>query len=471
MNSFERFLDSTFELVDVLKSSNQSFVALVYDKHAQRLCTLKRRSLHSLDIYRTLKNLAEPHVPEIYRLFERDGQLVVVEEHIDGQTLDEILTYQTLAVDENLATEILKQLCACLAVIHKAAIVHRDIKPSNIMLTKNTDVKLIDFGIARKFKPESRADTEILGTRGYASPEQFGLFDFGQTDARSDIYSLGVTLKQLLGENYHGQLLKILNRCTALDPSQRYQSVAELENALDSGHKLQVLKKIFAVGAIFIFVISFPIATTDISPTVIEHVEPVTPAEELPHVAQHVADKTPHASLNQTTLNQLIDFANTSHEPLEPPPVIAPESLPEPARDEGKKNTVKPRESFDGVDLYFYLNGTLTGTDSHLVEISSWQSWTRYDNGVLFPADWTARLHVENHGDTDLIDPLITVVINQNEYPIRKPTVKVGQSLDVDIPLADKFAAPLKGVGTVQIILQAQGRNPIYLNRTFKLVR
>ena len=111
------------------------------------------------------------------------------------------------------------------------------------------------------------------------------------------------------------------------------------------------------------------------------------------------------------------------------------------------------------------------GTDSHLVEISSWQSWTRYDNGVLFPADWTARLHVENHGDTDLIDPLITVVINQNEYPIRKPTVKVGQSLDVDIPLADKFAAPLKGVGTVQIILQAQGRNPIYLNRTFELVR
>ncbi len=122
MNSFERFLDSPFELVDVLKSSEQSFVALVYDKHARRLCTLKRRSLHSLDIYRTLKNLAEPHVPEIYRLFERDEQLVVVEEHIDGQTL---------AVDENLALEILKQLCACLAVIHEADIVHRDIKPSN----------------------------------------------------------------------------------------------------------------------------------------------------------------------------------------------------------------------------------------------------------------------------------------------------------------------------------------------------
>ena len=113
----------------------------------------------------------------------------------------------------------------------------------------------------------------------------------------------------------------------------------------------------------------------------------------------------------------------------------------------------------------------LTGTDSHLVEINGWQSWTRHDNGVLFPVDWNARLHVENHGNADLIDPLITVVINQNEYPIRKPTVRVGQSPDVDIPLADKFAAPFEGVSPVQIILQAQGRNPIYLNRTFRLTR
>ena len=467
MNSFERFLDSTFEIVDVLKSSEQSFIALVYDKRAQRLCTLKRRTLHSREIYRTLKELDEPHVPEIYRLFERDGELVVVEEHIDGQTLDEILTYQALAVDENLAAEILKQLCACLAVIHGADIVHRDIKPSNIMLTKGNVVKLIDFGIARKFKPESRADTELLGTRGYASPEQFGLFDLGQTDARSDIYSLGVTVKQLLGEDYRGWLLKILNRCTALEPSQRYQSVAELSDALDSGRRLQVLKKIFAVGAVFVSVIAIPAATTDIRPPDHE-VANRDPIERTPYPT--LTDKTPPASLNQTTLNQLIDFANTSHEPIEPSPAIAPEPLPEPAREEGKKNTVKPRDSFDGVDLYLYVNGTLTGTDSHFVDISGWQSWNRQDNGVLFPAGWNARLHIENHGDKDLIDPLIIVVIDQNEYPIRNSTVKVGQSLDVDISLADKFAAPLDGVGAFQIVLQAQGRKTIYLNRMFKLV-
>ena len=295
-------------------------------------------------------------------------------------------------------------------------------------------------------------------------------FDFGQTDARSDIYSLGVTVKQLLGEDYRGWLLKILNRCTALEPSQRYQSVAELLNDIDVDRRLQVLKNILAIGAVFISVVAIPATTTDIRPTVNDQAEHIAPIEETIAEVENVAAKTSPATLNQTTLDQLIDFAKTSHEPIDPPPAIAPELLPTPARDEGKKNTVKPRESFDGVDLYLYVNGTLTGTDSHFVDISGWQNWNRQDNGVLFPAGWNARLHIENHGDKDLIDPLIIVVIDQNEYPIRNSTVKVGQSLDVDISLADKFAAPLDGVGAFQIVLQAQGRKTIYLNRMFKLV-
>lgn len=474
MNSFERYLDNTFDIIDVLKSSEQSFVALVYDKRAQRLCTLKRRSLHSLEIYKTLKELSDPHVPEIYRLFEHDGQLVVVEEHIDGQTLDEILTYQTLALDEKLALEILNQLCACLAVIHAADIVHRDIKPSNIMLAKGNVVKLIDFGIARKFKAESRADTELLGTRGYASPEQFGLFDFGQTDARSDIYSLGITIKQLLSEDYHGWLLKVLNRCTALEPSQRYQSVDEVLNAIDNVRRLQVLKKICVVAAVFVSVISLPTTTTDIQPTVVDQAENVIPDEQTTTEIENIVEKTPPATFNQNMLDQLIDFAKSSHKPIqnlpEPSPTITPKPLPEPAQIEQKKNTVKTHDSFDGVDLYLYLNGTLTGMDSHFIDINDWQNWNSYRNGVSFPAGWNARLHVENHGDTDLIEPLVTISIGQEKYSVQKSTVKVGHSLDVDIPLANKFAAPFNGVGSLQIVLQAQGRNPIYLNRMFKLV-
>lgn len=466
MNSFARYLGNTFETVEVLKSTGQSFVALVYDKMAQRLCVMKWRSLHLLEIYRTLKDLNEPHVPEIYRLFEQDGGLIVVEEHIDGQTLDEILTYQTLAVDEKFALEILKQICTCLAVIHKAAIVHRDIKPSNIMLTKGHVVKLIDFGIARIFKPESRADTEILGTRGYASPEQFGLFDCGQTDARSDIYSLGVTIKQLLGEDYRGRLLKILNRCTALDPSRRYQSVAEILNAIDRGRKLRILKKFFTLGIIFISVILIPAAATELQPPAENPAESVMLADEQIKIsALEPADKV--AAPKQATNFPQIDYSPPITPQLEPPAV---ETKPLPAPVTPEKKIVKPRESVDGLDLYLYLNGNLTGTDgSHVVDISGWQSWIRRDNGVIFPADWNCRLHIENHGAEDLIAPLITVSVGKEKFSVQKSTVKVGQSLDVNIPLAEKFAAPLNGVGTLKIILQAQGRQPLYLNRTFKL--
>lgn len=465
MNSFERYLDSTFETIDVLKATDQSFVALVYDKHAQRLCTLKRRDLHSQEIYRTLKELDEPHIPELYRIFERDGNLIVVEEHIDGQTLDELLTYRPTDFDETLALEILKQLCECLAVIHKADIVHRDIKPANIMLTKAHGVKLIDFGIARKFKPESRADTELLGTRGYASPEQFGLFDFGQTDARSDIYSLGVTIKQLLGEDYRGYLLKILNRCTALEPAQRYQSVAELLNALDNQRRLHVLKKFFAVGVVFISVTAIPAVTTNIMPPAEKQPEIVTPAEE-PIEIPAPADKV--VSTKQPPIFPQIVLTPPTSTPIKPIEPLEPATLPEPAKP--KKNTVKTRESFDGVDMYLYLNGAVTGTNSNFVDINGWQSWSRYDNGVTFPAGWNVRFHVENHGDTDLIDPIITVSIGQEKFSVQKSTVKVGQSLNLDIPLSGKFAAPFNGVGIFHIVLQAQGIKPLYLNRMFRLM-
>ena len=153
MDYLERYLGDTYELVDKLKDSEQSFVAAVYDKRARRLCMMKRRDLHSLQIYQTLKELDNPHVPQIYRLFERDEKLIVIEEHIDGQTLEEILIYQPEKFNENLTEKILLQLCECLAVLHERNIIHRDLKPSNILLTEKNFVKLIDFGIARIFKP------------------------------------------------------------------------------------------------------------------------------------------------------------------------------------------------------------------------------------------------------------------------------------------------------------------------------
>ena len=262
MDSLERYLGDTYELVDTLKNSVRGFVAAVYDKRAKRLCVMKQRELNCLPIYRTLKELNNPHVPQIYRLIERDGKLIVIEEHIDGQTLEEFLIYRQ--VDETLAEKILLQICECLAVLHEKNIIHRDLKPSNIMLTEKNFVKVIDFGIARIFKPENSSDTELLGTRGYAPPEQFGLFDFGQTDRRSDIYALGITIKNLLGENYDGRLKKILDKCTALEPSQRFQSAEELCRAVLQGRRYGKALKIFlllaTVMGIYFFANYFPAA-------------------------------------------------------------------------------------------------------------------------------------------------------------------------------------------------------------------
>ena len=467
MNSLEKFLSGGYEFVDELK---QNFVALFYDKNAQRLCVVKKRSMNSFGIYKILKELGDPHIPEIYRLFECDGELIVIEEHIDGQTLEEVLIYRTVVIDEKFALEILKGLCECLAAVHAKNIVHRDLKPSNIMIDKNNVVKLIDFGIARTFKPESSTDTEILGTRGYASPEQFGLFDFGQTDSRSDIYSLGVTIKQLLGEDYRGDLLKILNRCTALEPARRYQSVGEILRAVDNDRRLKIFKRCLILVGVFGLIFFMPAATEDIpAPEPMLNVESeIANEKQLP-----IPSPSPPNNLNQDLLDSLIDFSNSAQifSPETPLPEIPPiQQRPTPNVSLPFKKS--PRESFDGVDLYFYLNGKLTGTDgSHWIDINGWQNWTRHSNGVLFPVGWSGLLHVENHGDKDLIEPIITVDIGGDEFSVKKNTLKVGQSLDLNIPFAEKFAAPIKGSGHLQIILQPQGMNPIFLNRTFRLAK
>ena len=131
-------------------------------------------------------------------------------------------------LSEEEARAILLQMCDGLAELHAQNIIHRDIKPSNMIL-QGDKIRLIDFDAARIFKAGKEEDTNLLGTKGYAPPEQFG---YGQTDQRSDIYALGVTIKILLGENDNERLKKILDKCTDRDQDDRYQNVDELKRAL-----------------------------------------------------------------------------------------------------------------------------------------------------------------------------------------------------------------------------------------------
>ena len=461
MNFFEKYLSDTYDLVDVLKSSEKDFIAVVYDKRTKKLCVMKQRALNSQPIYKILQELNEPHIPKIYRLFERDGKLIVIEEHIDGQTLEDTAIYQTNTLDEKFAANILLSICECLTAIHAKNIVHRDIKPSNIMVTDSHNVKLIDFGIARIFKPDSRADTELLGTRGYAPPEQFGLFGLGQTDSRSDIYSLGVTIKNLLGEDYHGTLSGILNRCTSPDPLQRFQSAAELRRAVLYNQKFYRVNK---------FLITIPLCLTIIfisnvageyfqEPEIEKPPEVQTPVV----VEEKIAESSPPDDSKHDIFNPLTEFV-INPAPITPLPEIP--SLPQPVTPN------QPVEKPSGeVKFKFYLNGELTGKE-HMVYLRGWQSWSRNSYGdYLFPPSTTARVHIENHSGKDLINPHIEINIGYEEYELDKPTIANGQSLDLSIPLGGQLASPEKGSGHLQIILYPQGEPPLFLNKTFFLTK
>lgn len=111
--------------------------------------------------------------------------------------------------------------------MHKLNIVHRDIQPKNIIITNEGSLKIIDFDISRKENENATHDTTLLGTVGYAAPEQYG---FAQTTNRSDIYSIGAVLKEL---SSFSELDKIIAKCMEMDPANRYENVEQLENELE----------------------------------------------------------------------------------------------------------------------------------------------------------------------------------------------------------------------------------------------
>jgi serine/threonine protein kinase len=145
-----------------------------------------------------LANLTHPNLPRIYEQFVDSGRSYLVMDFIDGETLEERLKRlggQKLPVD--LVLDIAIQLCSVLDYLHSRPdpIIFRDLKPANVMIDVSNHVYLIDFGIARHFKPGQAKDTTALGSSGYAAPEQYGRT---QSTARTDIYALGATLHQLL---------------------------------------------------------------------------------------------------------------------------------------------------------------------------------------------------------------------------------------------------------------------------------
>lgn len=279
------YLNFRYEKIRLLKKSDRSEIWLALNKSTNQPVAMKIINAVGLP-YAELKNLQIPLLAKIFYCAESETDTVIVEEFLTGETLD------GKKLTETETRQILLQLCNGLKVLHGRGIIHRDIKPSNLIL-HGEKIYLIDFDAARIFKDGQFEDTKILGTKGYAPPEQFG---FGQTDCRSDIYSLGKTFLELT--NCGSDLKKILSKCVEVDPKNRYQNIDELQAALTAKNfpLLQICASFAAVvtGACLFF----NSTVAEIIPPQIEKVSDVeTPAK----IEKPVANvETPAENKNPT---------------------------------------------------------------------------------------------------------------------------------------------------------------------------
>ena len=234
MTLYESFLEAVtteYDTFRVLKQSPRGTVSVVRHKKSGTRYVFRRYS-GSGEVYRRLLPVLCPHLPQIMEAAEQDGQTAVLEEYVQGDTLAELLMGARLTERE--ARQVTMQLCQALHVLHSMGAVHRDVKPENVIL-RGSDAVLIDFDAARIYKDESESDTQVLGTTGFAAPEQYGIF---QSDERADIFSLGVLLNIMLTgkhpsrEMAAGKMGRIVRKCTMTAPEQRYQSARALMEVL-----------------------------------------------------------------------------------------------------------------------------------------------------------------------------------------------------------------------------------------------
>lgn len=190
-------------------------------------------------------DIDEPLLPHIESLYRLPDKLVVVYDYVEGQSAAEAVEAAGPLIPAD-AANVVCDVCRAVSALHERGVVHRDITPSNVILASD-GAHLVDLGIARQHVQQRNRDTTTLGTWGFASPEQFG---FAQTDARSDVYSLGRLLGFLLTgfkpdtveyEDALGNkrlvdetLAEVVRRATTFEPSKRYQSAQELADALQA---------------------------------------------------------------------------------------------------------------------------------------------------------------------------------------------------------------------------------------------
>lgn len=214
---------------DIATLNEAHGVTLVQHVETKAVYVKKTLTVYDSRVFQYLKDHPAPGIPNIEELVETDGQLHVIEEYISGRSLREILdTDGPLPVAGALSC--LQQLCDILRPLHSLSppIVHRDIKPSNLLLTPAGRWYLVDFNAAKEASDTQARDTVLIGTVGYAAPEQYG---FSASQPTADIYALGVLLNEMLTGKLpqqvlaQGPLAPVIQKCLRMEPARRYQTV------------------------------------------------------------------------------------------------------------------------------------------------------------------------------------------------------------------------------------------------------
>lgn len=227
------------KIADISTHENVFLVQHVENGH---IFVMKEQEIYCREVYEHLKTCDNPHVPKIFECVENDGKLIIVEEYVQGESLAEhIDTKGNYSLEE--VCRFMITICDVLEHLHNLPqpVIHRDLKPDNILVQENGYLKIIDFNTAKQYENGRASDTVIIGTRKYAAPEQFG---FRQSDARTDIYAMGVMMNYLLTKRYPDDYLyicknqgkknmsDIIRKCVEFSPDNRYQTVIDLRKDL-----------------------------------------------------------------------------------------------------------------------------------------------------------------------------------------------------------------------------------------------
>jgi hypothetical protein len=426
------YLEETFTVIKQLHKSDKSEILLVLNNHNKQLCVIKYINHIGLP-YKDLKEIYHPLFPEIIYIAETSNQTIIIEEYISAQNLHDILQEKG-SLDEYIVIKIVLQLCDGLKLLHKKNIIHRDIKPSNILLTNDQIAKLIDFDVARIEKIEAEKDTKQFGTIGYAPPEQYG---FSQTDQRSDIYALGMTIKDLVGREYKGNLLPVIEKCTQLNPANRFQSISKLEQAIRKAAKAKKIRmyliSIFVISVVLcVYLVKFYFAGDT------QQLEVGTLQAEQQQSLLLPA-KTGVAATIQEDPEQGIAVPKKI-EPEETKPALK-DSYSRPALSTAPISIGKIKKEL--VDISFQITG-YDKMDAKIMDYTIWfdtrSNWQKtegalakaYPKGVYFPPDCKITFEIRNHSDQDLIKPVLRLIGSNTGFEKITSIPSIGRIVNQD---------------------------------------